>query len=118
LKILQLIGVMLSLLVLGAHFLRGGATYLVVAIVVLLMLLAVRRPWAARTVQVALLFGTAEWLRTLANLTRVRMMIGEPYLRMLFILGIVAAVTLLSAAAFQFGSLGRMYGLGKNRATD
>ena len=110
-KIVQLIGVVLSLLVLGAHFLRGGATYLVVAIVVLLMLLAVRRPWAARAVQVALLIGTAEWLRTIANLTRMRMMMGDPYLRMVAILGMVAVVTFLSAAAFQFGSLGRMYGL-------
>lgn len=112
-KIVQLIGVVLSLLVLGAHSLRAGATYFVIAIVVLLVLLAVRRPWAARAVQVALLIGTAEWLRTLANLIRVRMMIGEPYVRMVIILGAVAAVTFLSAAAFQFGSLGRMYGLGK-----
>lgn len=101
------------MLVLGAHLLRAGATYFVIAIVVLLLLLAVRRPWAARAVQVALLIGTAEWLRTLANLIQVRMMIGEPYVRMVIILGAVAAVTFLSAAAFQFGSLGRMHGLGR-----
>jgi len=113
LRIVQLIGVVLSLLVLGAHFMRAGATFFVLAIVVLLVLLAVQRPWAARAVQVALLIGTAEWLRAIASLTRVRIMIGEPYVRMVVIMVIVAAVTFLSAAAFQFGSLGRMYGLGR-----
>ncbi len=103
----------MSLVVLGAHFLRAGATYFVVAMVVLLLLLAVRKRWAARLVQIALLIGTAEWLRTIVNLTRTRMMIGEPYARMVIILGIVAAVTFLSAAAFQFGSLARAYGLGR-----
>ena len=112
-RIVQLIGVVLSLLVLGAHFMRAGATIVVLAIVVLLVLLAVQRPWAARAVQVALLIGTAEWLRAIASLTRVRIMIGEPYVRMVVIMVIVAAVTFLSAAAFQFGSLGRMYGLGR-----
>jgi hypothetical protein len=117
-KIVQLVGVVLSLLVLGAHFLRAGATLLVVAVIALLVILAVRRPWVARAVQVALLIGTAEWLRTIANLTRERMNIGEPYLRMVAILGAVAVVTFLSAAAFQFGSLGRTYGLGRQPPDD
>jgi len=113
LRILQLVLVVLSLLVLGAHVLRAGSQFLVVVVIGLLALLAVRRPWAARVIQVALLIGTAEWLRTVANLTRVRVAMGDPYLRMVGILGAVALVTFLSAAAFQFGSLGRWYGLGK-----
>ena len=65
---LQLFPAVLSLLVLGAHFLRVGQVMLLVAVVAMLVLLAVRRPWAARVVQVGLLLGAFEWIRTLIQL--------------------------------------------------
>ena len=87
----------LSLLVLGAHFLRAGEIALVALAVGLLALLFVRRAWAARTVQVVLLLGTAEWVRTTLALTGERASMGRPYGRMVVILGAVAAVCVLSA---------------------
>jgi hypothetical protein len=90
----------LSLLVLGAHFLRAGQPLLVVAAVALVGLLFVRRRWAARTVQAALLLGALEWVRTTLALAGARMSTGEPYLRMVVILGAVAAVCALSALVF------------------
>ncbi len=47
LVLLQLIPVVLSLLFLGAHFFRAGATYILPVIIVLLALLLVRKPWTA-----------------------------------------------------------------------
>lgn len=90
----------LSLLVLGAHFLRAGQLPLVVAAVALVGLLFVRRRWAARTVQAALVLGALEWVRTTLALVGSRMSTGEPYLRMVVILGAVAAVCALSALVF------------------
>jgi hypothetical protein len=87
----------LSLLVLGAHFLRAGRLALVVAVLVLFGLLFVRRPWAGRTVQVALLLGALEWVRTTLVLTGERASMGRPYGRMVVILGAVAAVCAGSA---------------------
>ncbi len=78
---LQLLPVVLSLLVLGAHFLRAGNLVLIAAALVLLALLAVRRPWAARVVQVALVLGALEWMRTLVQLASFRAQTGQPYLR-------------------------------------
>jgi len=109
-----LILVVFSLLLLGAHFLRDGTLAVVVLpVVVLPALLIVRRPWAARVVQLALLLGTLKWIRTLVQSVNARIETGQPFARLAIILGVVAAITLLSALAFQFGSLGRAYGIGK-----
>ena len=103
--------IVLSLLLLGAHFLRGDAAALVTATLALGALLFVRRPWAARTVQVALVAGSLEWLRTLLVIALQRQHAGLPWLRMALILGTVAALALLAAWLFQTARLGRIYGL-------
>lgn len=109
--IFSFIPVVLSLLVLGAHFLRFGQMPAVFGTLVLIGLLFVRRPWAARVVQVALVLATVEWLRTLMQLTVERMHAGQPYIRMALIIGAVAAVAALSAWLFQRRPLGGVYGL-------
>lgn len=110
---LLLAPVVLSLLVLGAHFLRTGNLLLVLAVLALLGLLGVRRRWAARTVQVALLLGAAEWVRTLVVLNAVRVQAGLPARRMVIILGCVALVTAVSALVFRTARLRRRYGGGE-----
>jgi hypothetical protein len=103
--------VVLSLVVLGAHFMRYGDTILVAGTVVLIALLFVRQPWVARLMQVVLVLGALEWLRTLYGLAQMRAALGEPYGRMLIILGGVAAVTACSALVFQSQALKDIYGL-------
>jgi hypothetical protein len=106
--------VVLSLLVLAAHFLRAGALPVVGALLLLVALLFVRRPWAARTIQIVLVLGALEWLRTLYLLAGVRIDSGEPFLRLVLILGAVALVTLIAALSFQTRSLRRVYGIGSD----
>ena len=106
---LQLAPVVLSLMVLAAHFLRGGHLLAVVLILVLLGLLAVRQRWVPRLVQVALLLGAAEWLRALAELATERARSGQPASRLVLILGTVAAVTGLSALVFRSARLRNWY---------
>ncbi len=98
---LRLLPVALMLLVLGAHFLRSGDLLLVLAALALIALLFVRRSWAARTVQVGLLLGSLEWLRVLAFLVAERRAEGQPFLRLLLILGSVALATGLCALLFR-----------------
>ena len=109
--ILLLLPVALSLLVFGAHLLRADAPVLLPVVVALLALLAVRRRWAARTLQAALLLAALEWLRALLALAGARMSMGLPYGRMAVILGTVAVVTALSAAVFKFASVRRWFRL-------
>ena len=101
--------IVLSLVVLAAHFLRFGNTIGVAVSLLLVGLLFIRQAWVSRLVQLALVLGTVEWLRTLYMLAQWRAAQGEPATRMVIILGGVAAVTLCSAMLFQSKSLKRIY---------
>jgi len=108
---LQLVPVTLSLLVLGAHFLRSGHTLLMAWTLLILALLFVRKPWTARLAQAVLVLGALEWVRTVVHLVGARAQAGVPVVRMTAILVAVALVTGLSALLFQTRSLGRTYGI-------
>lgn len=87
----------LALLLLAAHFLRAALFPLAALSLGSIALLFVRRRWARRVLRVALLVGALEWLRAAWTLASHRAASGQPYFRMLVILGAVAAVTLLAA---------------------
>ena len=97
--ILQLLPVVLTLAVLAAHFSRHDQPVLMILSVAVMGLLAVPRLWAARAVQVVLLLGAAEWVRTLIVLARIRAEDGQPAARMVAILTLVAMLTAASALA-------------------
>ena len=92
-----------ALLLLGAHFFRAALVPLTVVCLGLVALLFVRSAWAARTLQVALALGTLEWLRTAWEFAAIRIELGQPYGRLLVILGAVASVTALAALALRTG---------------
>lgn len=104
---LLLIAPALSLLVLGAHFLREGALFLTGACAAGVLLLAWRRPWVPRLLQAALALGTIEWAWTAFVLVQQRIAEGRPWGRMAAILGVVALVTAASIAAL--GALKKRY---------
>lgn len=105
------IPVVLSFLVLGAHYLRDGGFLGVFVALAFIVLLFLHRPWVARLVQAALVLGALEWLRTMYELAQIRAFHGQPYGRMLVILGVVAAVTLCSALVFQAPAMKDAYRL-------
>ena len=110
-KVLVYVPVVLSLVILGAHSMRYGNSMGVVGALALIALLVVRRPWVARLMQVVLILGALEWVRTLYELAQVRAALGQPFTRMMIILGIVAAVTFCSALLFQSPALKKIYRL-------
>ena len=110
-RVLVYVPVVLSLVILGAHFMRYGNSIGVVGALLLIALLIVRRPWVARLMQVVLILGALEWVRTLYELVQVRAAYGQPFGRMMVILGIVAIVTFCSALLFQSSELKRIYRL-------
>ena len=107
--LVRLLPVILSLLVLGAHFLRQGSLFIVAAIILLLCMLPIRMAWVAGVAQVVLVVGAVEWVRTLVTLARERMQSGEPYIRMVLILGGVALFTLLSLLVFRIRAVRGWY---------
>lgn len=112
--LLRLVPVLLAGLVLAAHFYRADLVGGVAASLLLIVLALVRRPWAARTVQAGLVLGALEWLRTMAIFAAARIALGQPYLRMVVILAVVALVTALAALVFESAAMRRRYGLAED----
>lgn len=96
---IRLLPIILSALLIAAHFLRLGAMGSVVLSLAFPALLLVPRPWAPRVVQSVLLLASLEWVRTLFASVAQRQAQGEPWLRMAVILGVVAVFTAASALA-------------------
>lgn len=107
--ILPLLPAILAFTLLAAHFVRAGLMPLVPACVGVIALLFVRLPWVRYLVAAALLLAVGEWLRTLAVFATARMEAGEPYLRLVLILGAVALVTALAILPLRSGVLRRWY---------
>ena len=76
---------------------QAGCAMTVVAAVALVF---VRRPWAVSTLRLGLAAGTGVWLVTAWRIAQQRMAAGMPYLRMLAILGAVAAFTAMALWIF------------------
>jgi hypothetical protein len=100
----------LFLLALGAHFFRRGRYVLAGVCVALVALLALPRPFVARVVSMALVVASLLWVQTAYELAMFRVDMGEPWLRLVFILGGVAVGSLLSALLFRTARLRARYG--------
>ena len=95
----------LALLLLAAHLAHAGWMPMAALAVLLTGLLAVPRPWAARTLQVVLAIAAVEWVRTTFSLAQLRAQHDQPYLRLVAILGAVTLLTALAAAVVQHPTL-------------
>jgi hypothetical protein len=113
---LRLLPVILSYGLLAAHFSRAGHFPLVLLSLLIPMLLFVKKKWAARILQVLLLIGGAEWIRTMFGYIEVRKAIGEDWGRLAIILISVALLTACSGLVFTGKSLKRRYKLNKQNA--
>ena len=111
----RLLPVILSALLLGAHFFRAGLTFLAVLIVLFPVILLVKRAWVARLVQLVLFLGGIEWVRTLLVFVADRRQTGQSWTRLAVILGSVALFTIGSGLLFSLsGALRKRYGLEKD----
>lgn len=96
-----LIAPALAFAALAAHFYRAGSWPLLLICLVLMALLAWPRAWVARLVQLCLLAGAIEWLRTALGHIQQRMASGQPWGRLALILTVVALLTAAAALVFR-----------------
>jgi len=108
---IRLLPVILSLLLLGAHFFRAGMIVLVLPAIVVLFMLLICKPGVARLVQAVLVVGGVEWIRTLLVFVKMRQSAGAPWERLALILGGMALFTVCSALVFRLKSLRERYKL-------
>lgn len=99
--ILSLAAPAAAFLVLAAHFFRADNKLGLWGSLLAIVMIFVRRPWAARAVQVLLVLGSLEWLRSTVTLIQARSELGQPFLRLALILGTVFLLTALSALVLQ-----------------
>ncbi len=107
--VLRVLPVIISFLLLAAHFSR--ADMLVFSIIALLIpfLLFIKKIWVVRTIQLFLLVGAFEWLRTMFVYIGIRKSIGDDWTVLAIILSVVAIVTFSSGLVFQSKSLKKVY---------
>jgi hypothetical protein len=104
-----LIPALLSFLVLAAHFFRGEHLALMLIACAAPLLLLVRRTWATRLLQILLVVGALEWVRTTWQIQSVRIESGRDWRRMAAILYSVAWFTFASAMVFFLPPIRRHY---------
>ena len=106
---LRLIPVILSLVLLAAHFYRAGLLPVAVICLGLVPLLFWKKSWVPRFFQVLLLLGALEWLRALYTFAAMRIAWDQPWTRLALILGAVALFTALSGLVFRARKLQAFY---------
>ena len=113
-NVLRLLPVILAFGLLAAHFSRADMLPAVIVSLATPFLLLIRKPWIARSVQILLLLGALEWIRSMFGYINVRKEIGEDWGRLAIILVTVALLTACSALVFRGKSLKKRYHLEKS----
>lgn len=108
-NVFRLLPVILSFMLLAAHFYRAGSFLLTVLCIAALPLLFVRKPWIPRLFQVLLVLGALEWMRALYVFATMRIAYDQPWTRLALILGGVAVFTALSGLVFLNRKLKQFY---------
>lgn len=90
------IPVIISYLLLIAHFSRNNQFLLLLLAVGIPVFLSLKQLWARYIVQAGLILGTLEWTWSTLDYIEIRKAIGEDYQRLAIILFSVAAFTLIS----------------------
>ncbi len=113
-NILRVLPVILAFGLLAAHFSRADMLPAVIVSLLTPFLLLIRKAWIARSIQILLVIGALEWIRSMFGYIQVRKDIGEDWGRLAIILVAVALLTACSALVFRGKSLKKRYHLEKS----
>ena len=106
--------VVLSALLLVAHFKKAGLIPLVILSLLIPLSLFIRKNMVAKIVQIMLILGAIEWIRTTIVIINKRLANGEDWIRVAIILGTVAIFTFCSGMLFSWSrSLKKIYDIEK-----
>lgn len=94
--------VILSFLLLVAHFSRNDQYLFMIISVLIPFLLWIKKTWAKTLVQAALVLGAFSWVWSTLDYIEIRKAMGEDYQRLAIILFSVAGFTLISAILIYF----------------
>ena len=106
---LRFIPVILAFFLLGAHFLRSGHILLLGICVLTPCLLLIKKRWILLLVRWLTYAGALIWLHTIFVLVRQRMIIGDPWGRMLLILLGVTLFTIYAGHLLESDDIKQRY---------
>jgi len=101
--------IIISFLLLSAHFYRAGMAIPAGVSLAMPLFLLLRKSWVPRLLQILLLLGALEWLRTLIMFASLRIENGQAWTRLAIILGAVALFTTLSGLVLRSKALRSRY---------
>jgi len=91
--ILRISLLIITYLLLSAHFLRDGDTLLSIACLIIPFLLFIKKKWSLIVVQLFTYLGVIVWIMTLINLINERVQSNDQWIRMILILLLIIALT-------------------------
>ncbi len=106
---MKFIPIILCSLLIAAHFGRANMFVLQIASLIIPLILIWKNKISAVIVQIFLIAGGLEWIRTLVYYARIRAENGEPWLRLAIILGVVAVLTFASTLVFRTKFMKKRY---------
>lgn len=107
--VLRLLPLILSFVLLAAHFSRADLLPLVVLSLAIPFLFFIKKRWVIRSIQVILNFGGLEWIRAMLQYIDLRKSIGEDWTRLAIILTVVALYTAASGLFLQHKKILQAY---------
>ena len=107
----QLLPVILSFLLIAAHFSRANNLPFVIISLLFLLSLLIPNRIIARSAQAALVVAAAEWIFTLIRLVELRKETGQDWQRLAVFLGIVILFNVGSIFCFSFQKVRTRYGM-------
>ena len=107
----RLLPPIISLLLLSAHFSKLNMMLLSFIFIGLPFLLFIKKKWSARIIYILLIIGSLEWIRTIFHYVNQRQSVGEPYFRLIIIIGVVAIFTAFSTLVFRNSKLKERYNI-------
>ena len=93
---LRILPMIVSCLLLGAHYLRAMNVWVAVGCVLIPWFLLIKARWSLIVVRVFLYIGVVIWIDTTMRIYQKRVLLGMPWLRSVIIIGAVTLFTLLS----------------------
>jgi hypothetical protein len=111
---IRLLPVIFSFGILAAHFSRSGLFPLTILCLAIPLVLFIRKPLVARIMQIVLLLGAVEWIRSMIGYIEIRNSTGEDWGRLAVILITVSLLTACSGLVFRGKHLRKRYGLEKS----
>jgi hypothetical protein len=107
--ILRILPLILSFLLLGAHFFRGGNIILTAVCILLPLLLLFKKRWILLLLRGLIYCGALVWVHTAVVLVQQRILLGIPWMRMILILLGVTVLTLYAGFLLSSDTIKQRY---------